>query len=128
MEQQMYLDLGQRSFGTAECKLCGMLFVHGLKEDTETHAKVCEEYKSGIAFPNRIKCRSTDLTPPTSRIVEVCGLCNAPPLVRMLHASLTKQRSCLDRYVQQILASSYAKKSRQHVLLPMLSSVSAVET
>jgi zinc-finger of acetyl-transferase ESCO len=72
-QEQMYLDLGQRkNYGTAECKVCGMLFTIGLAEDTATHAKVCNDYKSGIAFSNRINgCRSTDITPRISRIVEV---------------------------------------------------------
>jgi zinc-finger of acetyl-transferase ESCO len=72
-QEQMYLDLGQKkNYGTAECKVCGMLFTIGLAEDTATHAKVCNDYKSGIAFSNRINgCRSTDITPRISRIVEV---------------------------------------------------------
>jgi zinc-finger of acetyl-transferase ESCO len=72
-QEQMYLDLGQRkNYGTAECKVCGMLFTIGLAEDTATHAKVCNDYKSGIAFSNRINgCRSMDITPRISRIVEV---------------------------------------------------------
>lgn len=69
-KEQLYLDLGQRNFGTAECPLCGMLFVHGLQEDTEVHKKVCNDYKSGVAFSNRIKCRSIGQANP-SKIVEV---------------------------------------------------------
>jgi hypothetical protein len=75
IREQMYLDLGQRKqFGTAECQLCGMVYTFGLAEDTDAHAKVCNDYKSGISFPNRIhRCRSTDIVPRLSKIVEVCS-------------------------------------------------------
>jgi hypothetical protein len=77
--EQMYLDLGQRKqFGTAECQLCGMVFTFGLAEDTDAHAKVCNDYKFGISFPNRInRCRSTDIVPRLSKIVEVSSNANA---------------------------------------------------
>lgn len=49
--QQMYLDLGQRDFGKQTiCKTCGMLFVHGLLEDTKQHKKVCDEFLYGVHF------------------------------------------------------------------------------
>jgi zinc-finger of acetyl-transferase ESCO len=32
------------------CNVCGMLFVHGLAEDAQRHAAVCQDYVQGVAF------------------------------------------------------------------------------
>jgi len=49
--QQMYLDLGQRSFGERKmCSVCGMLYVAGLEEDMKQHSNVCKDYKEGVSF------------------------------------------------------------------------------
>jgi len=47
----MFLDLGQRDFAKPfQCKQCGMLFVHGVKEDAKQHSKICSEYRDGVKF------------------------------------------------------------------------------
>ncbi|KAL7530360.1 hypothetical protein ACHAXR_003448 [Thalassiosira sp. AJA248-18] len=47
---QLFLDFGQNSFGKQSiCNICGMLGVHGLEEDDSQHAKICKEYKEGVA-------------------------------------------------------------------------------
>ncbi|KAL9190789.1 hypothetical protein ACHAXT_000495 [Thalassiosira profunda] len=47
---QLFLDFGQNSFGKRTiCGICGMMRVHGLDEDDAEHAKVCKEYKEGVA-------------------------------------------------------------------------------
>lgn len=49
--QQMYLDLGQANFGKQTvCHTCGMLFVHGLSEDSLQHERICQDYQKGIPF------------------------------------------------------------------------------
>jgi len=49
--KQLYLDLGQADFGKQTiCGVCGMLFVHGLAEDTQEHEKICRDYTQGITF------------------------------------------------------------------------------
>ena len=47
---QLFLDFGQTSFGKQTiCKICGMLVVHGLDEDSQEHDKICKDYKEGVA-------------------------------------------------------------------------------
>lgn len=49
--QQMYLDLGQANFGKQTiCQTCGMLYVHGLSEDSLQHERICQDYRQGIPF------------------------------------------------------------------------------
>ena len=46
--QQMYLDLGQKSFGANKhCGLCGMLYVVGDVDDEKRHASFCSKAKAG---------------------------------------------------------------------------------
>ena len=50
---QLYLDLGQRDFGKRSiCSVCGMLFVHGVTEDSKQHQRICRDYRQGISFRN----------------------------------------------------------------------------
>jgi hypothetical protein len=49
--QQLYLDCGQRDFGSRSvCATCGMLYVHGLVEDAIQHARICQDYIQGVPF------------------------------------------------------------------------------
>lgn len=49
--EQTYLDLGQKSFAKRTiCKTCGMLYVHGLNEDSQQHSRICMDYVKGIPF------------------------------------------------------------------------------
>jgi len=49
--QQMYLDLGQANFGKQIiCQTCGMLYVHGLSEDSLQHERICQDYRRGVLF------------------------------------------------------------------------------
>jgi hypothetical protein len=49
--EQTYLDLGQGDFGKRTiCKTCGMLYVHGLSEDSQQHSRICMDYMKGIPF------------------------------------------------------------------------------
>ena len=49
--EQTYLDLGQKSFAKRTiCKTCGMLYVHGLNEDSQQHSRICMDYMKGIPF------------------------------------------------------------------------------
>mmetsp|Transcript_25557 Transcript_25557/g.54274 ORF Transcript_25557/g.54274 Transcript_25557/m.54274 type:complete len:474 (+) Transcript_25557:557-1978(+) len=48
---QFYLDFGQADFGKQSiCSICGMLRVHGMREDDTQHAKVCREFQQGVAY------------------------------------------------------------------------------
>lgn len=52
-KDQYYLDLGQSNFGSRTiCPICNMLYVDGLEEDKERHAKVCHEYAHGVLYGN----------------------------------------------------------------------------
>lgn len=49
--RQMYLDLGQKNFGKQTvCKICGMMYVHGVSEDTDQHARICQDFVQGVPF------------------------------------------------------------------------------
>jgi hypothetical protein len=49
--EQTYLDLGQCDFGKRTiCTTCGMLYVHGLNEDSKQHSRICLDYLSGVPF------------------------------------------------------------------------------
>jgi hypothetical protein len=49
--KQMFLDLGQRSFGrTKTCADCGTLYVLGDEEDEIIHRKMCVRAKKGLVF------------------------------------------------------------------------------
>jgi len=71
--QQMYLDLGQRDFGKQTiCKTCGMLFVHGVLEDSKEHAKICQDIVLGVPFQTRSgRIIPTNNTRPGAFVVEV---------------------------------------------------------
>lgn len=48
---QMYIDLGQKSFGsTLKCPTCEMLYVIGDPKDEKQHASFCASIKRGISF------------------------------------------------------------------------------
>lgn len=57
--QQLYLDLGQSSFGKQTvCQICGMLYVHGVAEDAKEHEKICRDYRDGVSFHMKLSsCR-----------------------------------------------------------------------
>ena len=40
--EQTFLDLGQKNFDLKTCKLCGMMYAPGKREDEKIHAKVCK--------------------------------------------------------------------------------------
>ena len=47
--EQLYLDLGQSSFGKqTECRHCGTLYVHGVREDRQAHERVCRDFREGV--------------------------------------------------------------------------------
>jgi hypothetical protein len=49
--EQTYLDLGQGDFGKRTiCTTCGMLYVHGLNEDSQQHSRICLDYLKGVPF------------------------------------------------------------------------------
>lgn len=49
--QQLYLDFGQRNFGQQTvCPICGMLYVHGVEEDSKEHERICKEIREGVVF------------------------------------------------------------------------------
>lgn len=49
--EQTYLDLGQGDFGKRTiCNTCGMLYVHGLNEDSQQHSRICMDYMKGVPF------------------------------------------------------------------------------
>ena len=51
---QMFLDLGQANFGKQNvCPICGMLTVHGVKEDERQHERICAAYKNGVELQIR---------------------------------------------------------------------------
>mmetsp|Transcript_15225 Transcript_15225/g.31391 ORF Transcript_15225/g.31391 Transcript_15225/m.31391 type:complete len:356 (-) Transcript_15225:1671-2738(-) len=61
---QLFLDLGQKSFAKRTlCRICGMLFVHGVAQDKVTHEKTCLNFTKGVPFRHHIKA-SRVLTVP----------------------------------------------------------------
>jgi hypothetical protein len=56
--QQLFLDFGQKNFDAQVCDECGMMYVPGLKEDADMHAKAhkSNQYKL-VTFPNWKSCR-----------------------------------------------------------------------
>jgi len=47
-QSQMYIDLGQKSFGASKhCGLCGMLYVVGDVDDEKRHSVYCSKAKAG---------------------------------------------------------------------------------
>jgi len=69
---QLFLDFGQNSFGKQTiCDICGMLRVHGLDEDDAQHAKICEDYKQGVACLGWKNERMVGTFGKDDRIVEV---------------------------------------------------------
>ena len=47
-QSQMYIDLGQKSFGASkQCGLCGMLYVVGDVDDEKRHSAYCSKAKAG---------------------------------------------------------------------------------
>ena len=51
LQQQLYLDFGQASFGSRTlCPICNTLYVHGVKEDEVQHDRICKDYKFGVPF------------------------------------------------------------------------------
>jgi hypothetical protein len=71
---QLYLDLGQESFGRQMvCSVCGMLSIHGLQEDVKLHEKVCRYYKHGVPFQSKHARVVTRINEAT--VVEVSKRC-----------------------------------------------------
>jgi len=51
--RQMYLDLGQKSFGKSkECMTCGMLYVVGDEDDEQRHRQNCTKIRDGPVLPS----------------------------------------------------------------------------
>jgi hypothetical protein len=48
--RQLCLDLGQKSFGHATCRACGMVYSLGHTQDEADHARFHRRYLSGISF------------------------------------------------------------------------------
>jgi hypothetical protein len=49
--RQLYLDFGQKSFAKhIFCFSCGMLLVHGVDEDVQSHKRICKDYTDGSFF------------------------------------------------------------------------------
>jgi hypothetical protein len=71
--EQLYLDFGQRDFGHRTlCSTCGMLYVDGVQEDAQQHAKICKDYVKGVPFAVSLPGRAIPITgDPASSIVEV---------------------------------------------------------
>ena len=47
-QQQLYLDLGQKSFASHKiCPICSSLIVHGTK-DSQDHDTICKSFKEGV--------------------------------------------------------------------------------
>ena len=46
--EQTFLDLGQKNFDLKTCKLCGMMYAPGKREDEKIHSKVCKTLQKQI--------------------------------------------------------------------------------
>lgn len=47
--EQLYLDVGQASFGRrTECPHCGTLYEQGVTQDVEAHQRVCQNFTAGV--------------------------------------------------------------------------------
>jgi hypothetical protein len=70
--EQTYLDFGQENFGKRTiCKTCGMLYVHGLNEDSKQHSRICMDYMEGVPFTiSKARVVSSE---SKGSIVEVCA-------------------------------------------------------
>ena len=80
-QEQLFLDLGQRDFGTRTvCPLCGIMFVHGVAEDLRQHQTICQQFRHGVPFHHpartvaQVAGKTTTLGRKTTNhsIVEVC--------------------------------------------------------
>lgn len=53
--QQLYLDFGQANFAKRFiCTTCGMMYVHGLTEDSQQHSRICANHVKGVPFQTPI--------------------------------------------------------------------------
>ena len=113
--QQMYLDLGQRDFAAQQvCNICGMLYVHGVAEDLQQHAKICHVYQQGVPFfgeksrrtaarivatfvdnknNNSIRNNNNNSSSTSSSIVEVGSCCDAKKSLQMRALYCTNART-----------------------------------
>ena len=73
---QLYLDFGQVNFAKQiVCPGCGMLYVHGVEEDRESHETICKEYNEGVSFGGWKKERVVKrINSGVERIIEVGSL------------------------------------------------------
>lgn len=75
--RQLYLDFGQKSFAKHMiCSSCGMLLVHGVDEDLQSHKRICKDYTDGSFFGGWAKERviwrsNTCQNGNVERIIEV---------------------------------------------------------
>lgn len=73
--KQLYIDVGQHSFGKhVSCTKCGLLYTAGEEEDEIDHAKFCKRMQRGVTFSKwkteRVLKRFND---PQARILEIRG-------------------------------------------------------
>lgn len=72
---QMFLDLGQKSFGKNKtCKNCNMFYVIGDVEDEKRHKKFCLKIISGHSLPNIRGLKVIkDILESNSKIIKLSG-------------------------------------------------------
>ena len=82
--EQLYLDLGQRSFGKQQqCKICGMLYTEGEPEDEETHQRFHHKVVQGLSMHPSGAERMVRALPEGGRVVLVLP-CDPPDRLRRL--------------------------------------------
>jgi N-acetyltransferase len=123
---QLFLDLGQKSFGKQTvCHTCGMLRVHGLDEDDAQHAKICEDYKQGVVcmgWKNErmittlgrddrvLEVRSDDAQLHVAKVLEVKEIVDKELGFASTHHN--KESSSSSRYLDNMTCYMYISKKR----------------
>ncbi len=72
-KKQMYIDLGQKSFGKQiNCKLCGMIYIKGDIEDENNHKKICSKLiKDNLPFSHNKKYITIDTISDNEKICKI---------------------------------------------------------
>jgi len=66
----MFLDLGQKNFGSITCSICNMMYTPGKFEDDSLHAKFHKDFTQAIVF-NGWKQERVVKTFGTARVIKI---------------------------------------------------------
>ncbi|GKY94007.1 hypothetical protein MPSEU_000367500 [Mayamaea pseudoterrestris] len=110
LQQQTYLDFGQKSFGKKTlCQLCGMLFDERLPEDAKQHSWVCKEFVQGVPFQAEA-ARVVSSINENATIIEI-----RPSDGNSLHNKVTQVRAIVDNELGFVQSEEVEKEAKRWI-------------